>query len=54
MNTAIVKAVFELESKLLTGIISEQLFQRELDTLLEAATDNKTIEFIKQHRDREI
>ena len=53
MNQTIIKAVFELEAKLLTGVISEQTFQRELDNLYEMA-DNKTKEFIIQHKDREI
>jgi len=54
MNIAILKAVMELESQLLIGIISEQKFQSELDILYEAATDDKTKEFVKQHKDREI
>ena len=44
----------ELESQLLIGVISEQKFQSELDTLYEAAIDDKTKEFIKQHKDRDI
>ena len=33
---------------------TEQKFQSELDILYEAATDDKTKEFVKQHKDREI
>ena len=54
MNKAILKAVMELESQLITGVISEKQFQAELDILFEAATDSKTKEFIQKHKDREI
>lgn len=54
MNKAIVKAVLELESKLVTGVISDKLFQKELDNLIKAAPDKDTAEFIKQHKDRDI
>ncbi len=54
MNLAVIKAVQELKSELLAGVISERLYQNELDNLIDAVTDEKTIEFIKSQKDRDI
>lgn len=54
MNKTIILAVQELESKLLTGIISEQFYRKELDRLLEMTNDERSKEYIKLHKDREI
>ena len=54
MNKAIILAVQELESKLMNGVINEQLFQKELDRLLDLVTDEKTRKYIELHKDRDI
>ena len=54
MHKAIILAVQDLESKLLIGVINEQIFQKEMDTLLEMAPDEKTKKFILLHKDRDI
>ena len=54
MNKAIIIAVQDLESSLLNGVISERLFQKELDHLLEMANDEATKEYVRLHKDRDI
>ena len=55
MNRAIIKAVCELETQLITGLITEDLYQKELDHLIEmVGDDEKTKLYIQYHKDRDI
>lgn len=54
MNKTIILAVQELESRLYNGLINEQFFQKELDRFLEMDLDEKTKQFIRYHKDRDI
>lgn len=55
MNKAIIKAVQDLEAKLLAGVISEQFYQKELDNLLSIVEDDiDTANYIRLHKDRDI
>ena len=54
MNKVIIKAVQELESKLYSGVINEQFFQKELDRLLEIASSESDKQYIELHKDRDI
>jgi len=54
MTKTIILAVQELESKLLTGIISEEMYQKELDRLLGIAVREEDKKYIMLHKDRDI
>ena len=54
MNKAIIKAVCELETQLITGLISEEVYQKELDHLIEMTEDEKIKLYIQYHKDRDI